>query len=290
MEAHLRKHLSVVKEKKMKKSIVFGALALAGAAFAVESATVGYTTKESTGAGKFVIGAAQFEAANGTTADVQELFSSSFAPQAYDLTTGELTSETWYEAAPQIQIPNGVGGYLVYYYGSNVYDEATDSVTTGWADRYGSLVSRVVAPGQGVWLRAPDSDNIPFLSSGSVLGEGTVTSTKSSFEIVGNPLPAALAINGNKVTWNIVPVQAYDLETGELTSPTWYEAAPQIQIPNGVGGYLVYYYGSNVYDEATDSVTTGWADRYGSLIDGVVPVATGAWMKNDGGFEFTVEQ
>ena len=63
------------------------------------------------------------------------------------------------------------------------------------------------------------------------------------------------------------------------------KTAPQIQIPNAVGAYDVYYYLNDGWlDDGTEEgqIIPGWCDDWGTIVDAEIPVATGIWTKGVG--------
>ena len=145
----------------MKKLMFATAVAAAGLAYGVESSNVvGYNTKELT-AGKFAIGAFQFEATDGTL-DINKIVSGLEGADYDDAFAFRAT-------APQVQVPNARGDYDVYYYLSDGYyadENGNDAYKAGWCDMYGTIagddtagaiVDGVVPANVGFWAKGGGS-------------------------------------------------------------------------------------------------------------------------------------
>ena len=253
----------------MKKSIVFGALALAGAAFAVESATVGYTTKESA-KGKWAIVGVQFETVAGETY-LNDLVSGVVGVNYDD-------GDVWLTTAPQIQVPNAFGGYTLYYYLNDAWDVTNQKTVAGWADSNGNLAAAgEVTPGVAVWFKSVGADANTCISGAVSESDTATVSCPVSFALRANAFPEAITINGNGMTSTDIMGVDYDEQD------VWLTTAPQMQVPNAFGGYTLYYYLNDAWDVANQVTVAGWADSNGNLASGTIPAAQGFWTKGVSG-------
>ena len=130
----------------MKKSIVFGALALAGAAFAVESATVGYE-QIALAANTWYLAGVQFEAAGGSELSIQDAIKGDF------VATGD-------GLGAQIQVWNGVK--LTPYYYWDMAIDGEDIVENVWGDVNMDMTHGSIVAGAGFWLKSPTAVTITF--------------------------------------------------------------------------------------------------------------------------------
>ena len=286
----------------MKKlMIATAALCAAVGASALESAnTVGFDTKACTAA-KFYIFGIQFEATDGTM-DINKL-ASGFTGVSQDELGDSFTA-----AAPQIQVPNGIG-YDVYYYLTDGYyatgevDGAGDPVyaqKAGWCDFNGIIagdeaadLNGVLTSGVAMWVKDVQNTET-FQAAGQVPNESTVmVSAPQNFTLRANAFPLAFNLNdASKVTFAGLTGVSQDELGDNFTA-----SAPQIQVPNGIG-YDVYYYLTDGYyatgevDGSGDPVyaqKAGWCDFNGIIagdeaadLTGNVASGLGFWTKGVG--------
>ena len=243
----------------MKKSIVFGALALAGAAFAVESATVGYTSKD-VGKSQYILTAVQFDGIGGTTID-NVVTTTDTGTQAW--TPEDENVDGWEGTAATIMVPNAAGLYDYYYYASDGYDDDTEETYPGWCDEYGYIKKNVALEvGFGVWTKGAKAAGSALTFSGMVPSEDEITvDVDSGYTIIANPLPQAFEVQ--KVTTTAAATQAWTPEDENV--PNWEKNAATIMVPNAAGLYDYYYYASDGYDDDTEETYPGWCDEYGYI-------------------------
>ena len=239
---------------------------MCGSLLAVESANiVGYTTTD-TDAGKWSILGVQFEETNGGM-HVNGLVSG-LTGVDYD------DSGAWLNTAPQIQVPNAFGGYSLYYYLNDAWDEVNQKTVPGWADSYGNLASAgVFTSGVAVWLKSVQVDATASVAGAVPDTDSATVSCPENFALRANIYPEAVTINSAAMTSPDISGVDYD-EGG-----TWLTTAPQIQVPNAFGGYSLYYYLNDAWDEVNQKTVPGWADSYGNLASGTIPAAQGFWTK-----------
>ena len=78
--------------------------------------------------------------------------------------------------------------------------------------------------------------------------------------MIGNAYPAD--VNPNDVTW------------------TGLSFNDELQVRLDAGGYNIYKYKEEAYDESTDEFMPGWADNLDNLVtDTVLKSGRGAWIK-----------
>ena len=242
----------------MKKLMFVAAAAIASSAFCIESAnTVGYSSTAVAANTWYMAGVQFTDTATGTSISLQDFVKGDFEPKTY------WDDET--AIAPQVQI-YGASGYTAYYY----FDDAASGAdeVTSWANFDGDAVNVTLAPGSALWFKNPTGAcNVTF--AGQVLAAGTkeITCTAGAWNMIANPYPTALALNSDKVNWNVEPKTYWDDETA---------IAPQIQV-YGAGGYTAYYY----FDDAASGAdeVTAWANFDGDAVDVSIPVGGAIWFK-----------
>ena len=241
------------------KKVMFGlAAAAAISAFAIESANVvGYNTTAVAANTWYMAGVQFTDTATGTSISLQ------------DFLQGDFEAKTFWDdelaIAPMVQIP-GATGYTAYYY-FNDAASGTDEITA-WADMGGDAVNVALTPGQALWFKNPTAAcNVTF--AGQVLAAGTkeITCTAGAYNMIANPYPTALALNSDKINWNVDPKVFWDDELS---------IAPIIQVYSA-GGYTAYYYFSDAAS-GTDEITA-WADMGGDAVDVSIPVGGALWFK-----------
>lgn len=160
----------------------------------------------------------------------------------------------------ELQLLAASGGYDLYYYIEEAYDEDTDNFIEGWADGGDNLATIKFAPGTAFWLKTPAdcSANI----AGQILSDASkvVSVAAGQYSMIANPYP--MAVNPNEIGW------------------TGLSYNDEMQVLADVGGYDLYYYIEEAYDEVADDFVEGWADGGDNLIvDPIIPVGQGAWLK-----------
>lgn len=188
--------------------------------------------------------AAQFDAANGNGAGIA----------VKDLVTGDIP----YGAEMQVRLP--AGGYDIYHYDAEAYDEDNDDFVPGWANGGGNLATAKIAPGAAFWFKTGSSCNVNI--AGKILEDAskTVNVNAGIFSMIGNAYPAD--VNPNAIEWT-------GLTYGD-----------EMQVRLDAGGYDIYHYDAEAYDESTDDFVPGWANGGGDLVTtGVLKSGRGAWIK-----------
>ncbi len=172
-----------------------------------------------------------------------------------DLITGNIPYGT------ELQLLRPAGGYDIYKYLEEAYDEGSDEFIPGWGDVLDNIATRKVAPGSVFWLKAPADANVTI--AGAVLADASksITFVAKEYSMLGNPYP--VAVNPNAITWE-------GLSYGD-----------ELQILKSSGsGYDIYKYLEEAYDEGTDDFIPGWGDVLDNIVTtGIIPVGQGAWIK-----------
>ena len=278
----------------MKKLVTAACALVAGMAMAqVQSAnTVGFTTTANVGAGKFALGAIQFQNTTGASANINDILTCSVATPDYDAEDNYI--DGWYQDAAQIQIRVG-DGYMIYYYCSQAetYDPVADEYDyiPGWTNMSGNWLDDVtIAPGIGVWFKGPVGSAADFTVAGQVNGAATAAiSGATGFNLLANPFPEGFNLNDGKVDFGLTGTPDYDAEDNYIDG--WYNDATQIQIRVGEG-YMIYYFCSQAetYDPDKDEYDyiPGWTNMSGNWVDDVdIPVGAGFWIKANAAFNGT---
>lgn len=200
-------------------SALFGASY--GATGAIESQNiVGYQTK-SLQAG-FTMTGVTFLPVTGNGVDIQSII-----PAGDNIDTGDVN----------IQTLNAFGQTddMYTYYGEGEYDD--DSVA-GWYTDDG-LASVSFAPGQGLWVAAPDKDTT-ITCAGTVGRDDVVIKLQNGFTATANMMPVTLPIE------DVIP-SGDNINTGDVN----------IQTLNAFGQTedMYTYYGEDEYD---DGSVAGW--------------------------------
>jgi len=104
---------------------------------------VGYQASNITGGIYYMI-AAQFDDVNGNGAGIA----------IKDLVTGDIP----YGAEMQVRLP--AGGYDIYKYIAEAYDENLDDFVPGWADGLENLATTKIAPGAAFWFKTDSNCNV----------------------------------------------------------------------------------------------------------------------------------
>jgi len=180
----------------------------------------------------------------------------------------------WLTTAPQIQVPDAFGGYTLYYYLNDAWDEANQKTVAGWADTMGNLAETgAFTSGVAVWLKSVQADATASVSGSVPDTDEATVSCPANFALRANVYPMAVALNSAAMTSTDIVGVDYD-EGG-----TWLTTAPQIQVPDAFGGYTLYYYLNDAWDEANQKTVAGWSDTMGNLASGTIPAAQGFWTK-----------
>ena len=204
---------------------------------------VGYQTSNITGGIYYMI-AAQFDDVNGNGAGIA----------IKDLVTGNVP----YGAEMQVRLP--AGGYDIYHYIAEAYDEVADDFIPGWADGGDNLATAKIAPGAAFWFKTDSACNVNI--AGKILDDAskTVNVNAGIFSMIGNAYP--VDVNPNSVTWT-------GLTYGD-----------EMQVRLDAGGYDIYHYIEEAYDEVKDDFVPGWADGGDNLVaSGILRSGRGAWIK-----------
>ena len=83
-----------------------------------------------------------------------------------------------------------------------------------------------------------------------------------------------IAAQFDDVGGNGAGIAIKDLVTGNIP----YGAEMQVRLP--AGGYDIYHYDAEAYDESIDDFVPGWANGGGDLVTtGVLKSGRGAWIK-----------
>ena len=225
-----------------------GAAMLSAAVFATDGSVssqnvVGYQAS-SISAGIYYMIAAPFDAVSGDGQGIA----------IKDLVKGDIP----YGAEMQVRLPEG--GYDIYTYIEEAYDEDADDFVPGWADGLENLSTVKIAPGAAFWFKTSTACDVTI--AGSVLAEAskTVTVNAGIFSMIGNAYPAD--INPNNVTWA-------GLSYGD-----------EMQVRLDAGGYDIYSYIEEAYDEDADDFVPGWADGLENKVSSaVLKSGRGAWIK-----------
>ena len=232
----------------MKKLMITAAAAMtAMVGFSIESSNVVGYQSTAASADTFYMIANQFDDVTGTGAGIA----------LKDMITGAIP----YGA--QIQVLNSKGGYDIFTYLEEAYDESIDDFVPGWGDVGENLAMIKVAPGTSFWFKAPVAVNGTI--AGQVLSDvsKTIETAASAYTMVGNPYPAP--VNPNAVSM-----------TGVAYGDT-------IQVLNSKGGYDIFTYLEEAYDESIDDFVPGWGDVGENLVaDAIIPAGQGAWMLTAG--------
>lgn len=181
-----------------------------------------------------------------------------------DLVTGDIP----FGAEMQVRLPEG--GYEIYNYIEEAYDEDIDDFIPGWADRLDNVATAKIAPGAAFWLSVPTTCNVNI--SGQVLSDASKEMSYNAeiFSMVGNAYP--VAVNPNELDWK-------GLSFGD-----------ELQVRLDAGGYEIYNYIEEAYDETLDDFVPGWADRLDNFVtDAVLRAGRGAWLKPEKAVSVTWE-
>ncbi len=251
----------------MKKIMFAAALAAAGLAFGIESAnTVGFNTRN-IAQNKWAMVAVQFQDVGTTSKNLLDFIDNS---QLTAVTTVNM------DTAPKLMVFNN-GGYNIYYYLSDAFDQETfdvdfepymeefeqlienedeeaaeelyDSIAnlpkyhlTSWADGNGVIVSSVnVDVGDSVWFYDVN-DAAGVTVSGEVNGTSSFAMPcAKNYNMVANPWPTPLALE--------------NISFGTTATAANMDNAARLMVYDTVaGGYTMYYYLADAFDQATFDV------------------------------------
>ena len=220
--------------------------------------------------GKYFIGAAQFEDVESGTVDLNKVVSG-LTSEPFD------DEDVFLKTAPQIQIINAKGTYDIYYYLSDAYVVEGDNAgarVEGWSNDVGEYADVKLTSGTAFWLKTNGASDQNIVS-GAVCGEDSVDVKipQSSFKLVANAFPMVLELNGPNVSCDGIAEIEFDDEDLFLTT------APQVQVQKENGGYDVYYYLCNGWDESESKRVPGWCDDVGCIVKPEVSVGRGFWAK-----------
>ena len=281
LEGNRMAHWVVPESETNMKKLMFAASAAicATVGFAVDGVQsnniVGYNTTDAED-GKFTIIAAQFEDVQSGEIDLQKVLSG-FIPVAYD------KGHDFLKTAPQLQIQDGNGGYICYYYLLDAWDKDAKDEVQAWADSMGNLVKELkVTAGTAFWVKTLEGGDKSVVS-GAVCGEdsATVEVPQDTFKLVANAFPMALDLNGEKFDGEDLIAVPWDKARDYL------KTAVQIQVQNKDGGYVYYYYlsdGEYVDEKGATATKKGWCNSLGSIADeAIIGVGRGFWIKSVSG-------
>ena len=231
----------------------------------MESANVvGYTTIPNLVPNQFYLVAAQFQDVGASNIDLQSFIKSS------DMTGPDAYLGGTDDDAPILKVWED-GGYVDYYYyaqdwlmNQNVWCAALSGM---------AVDGKKINLSQGAFLKVKNQCTVQIagqVASGNTLQIGVQPNV---YNLIANPFPIALNLNGNKVAWAdaLVGADAYAGE-GDDVAPmikTWVD-----------GGYVDYYFYStdwmmnnNVWCQALSGMTAG---------DIIIDVSTAFWLKYQG--------
>ena len=219
----------------------------------------------------YALAAAQFQTTASETMDASELVKSSVVKNSYD---GENYNTGWENSAAKIMIRVG-DGYQTYYYCGDA-DDGKGNYVEGWADKYGTLVSKPIATGKGFWLNGADVTTT-FTLAGQVIGTATANAVGAAgYNLVANPYPQGFKINAEGITWGFTPQLSYP--DGVNYNTGWETSATAIMIRVGEG-YQTYYYCGDA-DDGKGNYVEGWSDKYGTLVDKTIDAGCGFWIES----------
>ena len=214
----------------------------------MESANVvGYVSTANVQAGKFYLIAQHFQDCSGTTVDLQDFITSS------DMQGG--TDDT---DSPNLKLWNG-NGYVDYYY----YEEDLFGEQKCWGQDSLKADPIAVSLGEGAFIKTKNDCSITVAGSVAPADEMNVPLVSGKFNLIANPYPIALDINGNKVAWSDAIVGGTD-DTD----------SPNLKLWNGLG-YIDYYY----YEEDLFGEQKCWGQDSLKSDDVVVQPGNGFFLK-----------
>ena len=274
----------------------------------MRSSVVGYSAKEQGSTSPAGIITFQWDDCAGKTVYLNGFIKPSVAGTAFEHGTLSDPTQGWEKSAPQIQVRNSVGGYVIRYYADDMWDDelcaenadpdgdGIDGIA-GWGDNTGVYdAATTLALGGGAWIKSPSAD-CTFTTSGAIASEEVAVGGDTTISILaGGAFPVAFKLNDtDAVTWSLTAGTAF--EHGTLSDPTpgWEKSAPQIQVRNSVGGYVIRYYADDMWDDelcaensdpdgdGIDGIA-GWGDNTG-VYDASTTVAVGGgfWLKQPNG-------
>ena len=133
---------------------------------------MGYSAKEQGSTSPAGIITFQWEDVGGKTVYLNGFVTPSVAGTAYEHGVNENVTPGWETSAPQIQVRNSLGGYVIRYYAddmwdddlctdANDYDPDGDGIVgiKGWGTADGVYdATTTVDVGGGFWLKQPNGD------------------------------------------------------------------------------------------------------------------------------------
>ena len=249
------------------KKIMFGlaaAIAMVAAADIVSANIVGYNTTDAQN-NKFYIVGVQFEDMQGAV-KIDAIVSGTKGVDWDE-------DDVWMDTASQIQVPSAAGYTTYYYLNDGTYNEAGDT-KAGWCNANAEIVDDEFIPGVSVWFKSKTGD-CGMTQSGQVPASDqvSVACAASVFSLKANPFPVAFSLNDtSKVAFDGIVGVDWDEEDA------WMNTAPQIQVPSAAGYTTYYYLNDGTYNEAGDT-KAGWCNANAEIVDDIVPVAQGFWVK-----------
>ena len=184
--------------------------------------------------------------------------------------------------APHIQVVGTDGVPAMYYYlNDGWYDNGTadGDFKAGWCDSAGNIVDLEITPGMGFWLKNAASESQNMIGAGAVSAVDSfdVKAPASVFSINANVYP--MSVNFNDATKVAFPdIVGVDYDDAAAYTGT----APHIQVVGTDGVPAMYYYlNDGWYDNGTvdGDFKAGWCDSAGNIVDLVIPVQSGFWVK-----------
>ena len=249
----------------MKKLMFAAAVMAVGAAIAVESGIVGYTT-QTVSSNKFAMVGVQFEGC-GTAGEIA----------LGDFISGDIAFTDWDENDEFIDTANEIqvwtGGNYEYYFYLNAHEVDDTPQAAGWCDDWGENVAEDVTftPGQAVWFHAR-TGACKVTTPGQIVTEDDtdILCKSNKFTMVANFMPVELDLN------NADQVAYTDLKgTDWDENDEFIETANEIQVWSG-GNYSYYFY-LNAHEIDEVDFEEGWCDDWGETASDTIPVGRGFW-------------
>ncbi|MBR1608276.1 MAG: hypothetical protein IJ678_01510 [Kiritimatiellae bacterium] len=167
---------------------------------------------------------------------------------------------------------NEQGQYDSFTYLEEAYDAEIDDFVTGWGDGFEEIDTTGLAPGVGIWVKAPE--NCDLTQVGEVVSSDSVTINvpAGAYTMIANPFPAGF--NPNKVVWS----DNLPFETEILTL-------------NEQGQYDSFTYLEEAYDAVLDDFVTGWGDGFEEIVaEDIATNGQGLWIKAPEAITLTISK
>ena len=220
-----------------------------GAVSAVESQVVGYVTTANCKAGQLYLIAQNFQNVDGSNVNIQDFISSTDMIGGYDD-----------DSSPNIKVWTGSGFYDYYYYAEDLL--MNENV---WCDG-GMMVEDVTIDlAQGVFFKSANDCTISVAGMVVPGDEMLVPLQPGVLNLVANPFPTKIDINGEKVDW-----------TGSLVGGYDDDSSPNLKVWTGNGYYDYFFYTEDLL--MNENV---WCDG-GMAVEGVyINPCQGFFLKYD---------